>query len=96
MNFVRQTEIYGHSTIAKISNFLCDFHLLLLRCRRQLTKPSQLHNLTITIISCRRTGVKKACLVCSNSYLHMIHSFITNESVGIRDMEVYSLNLLCG
>jgi len=50
---------------------------------RDLTKPSLLRNFTITIISCRRTGVKKACVVCSTSYLHMMHFFTTNESVGI-------------
>jgi hypothetical protein len=83
MNLVAQADTYGHFVTAKISDFLCEFHLLLLRCRRHLTKSSLLHNLTITVISCRRTGVKKACVVCSTSYLHMMHSFITNESVGI-------------
>jgi len=61
---------------AKISEYLCDCHLLLL-------KVSLLHNFTITVISCRRTGVKKACVACSTSYLHMMHSFTTNEFVGI-------------
>ena len=83
MNLVTQSEIYGHSVTAKISEIRCDCHLLLLRCRRQLTKPSLLHNSIFTFTSCRQIGMKKACVICSNSYLHTMHSFTTNESVGI-------------
>jgi hypothetical protein len=83
MNLVTQAEIYGHSITANISDFLCAFQLLLLRRGRHLTVLSLLHNLIVTVISCTLTGVKLACVVCSPSYLQMMHSFITNEAVGI-------------
>jgi hypothetical protein len=83
MNLVTQAEIYGHSVIANISDFLRASQLLLRCTRIHLTVLSMLHNLVIAVISCRLTGVKLACVVCTHSYVHMMHSFISTEAVAI-------------